>query len=130
MNSSWKSIISAIARLAASSPSATTSSVGAVAPAPPWSSCHVLSGASPSIIRMSMPPRSLRRPATTMSNVASSTSWKVGLITHSPPISPIRTEPTGPSNGRPAMHVARLAAFMPGMSYGLAMSADRTVRTT
>ena len=128
-SSSCASISSSIARLAASRPSATTGSVGAV-PRPPSSKVHVLSGASPSIIKMSTCPASLRRPATTMSNVASSRSWNVGLMTHSPSIKPSRTEPTGPSNGIPDSIVARLAAFIPGMSYGLAMSTESTVITT
>ncbi len=51
-------------------------------------------------------------------------------MTHSFLMNPRRTEPTGPSNGMPESIVARLAAFMPGMSYGFAMSADRTVITT
>jgi hypothetical protein len=76
----------------------------------------VLSGASPSIISTSIPPASFRRPATTTSKVACSRSWKVGSIFHSPPIRPIRTAPTGPSKGRPAIMVARLAALMLGMS--------------
>jgi hypothetical protein len=38
------------------------------------------------------------------------------LTTHSPLILPTRTAPTGPSNGRPASIVARLAALMPGTS--------------
>ena len=109
-NSCWNSITSAIATLAASRPSATVSSVGAVAPSA--SSAQVLSGASPSIIRMSITPDSLRRPATTTSNVASSVCWNVGFTTHWPSIKAIRTEPTGPSNGRPARHVATDAAFI------------------
>ena len=76
----------------------------------------MLSGASPSIMRTSITPASLRRPATTTSNVASSTSWKVGLTDHWPSIRAMRTEATGPSNGRPARQVATDAAFMAGMS--------------
>ena len=127
-NSSCISISSSIARLAASRPSATTCSVGIVPSA--CRSAQVFSGASPSIIRMSTCPASLRRPATTMSNVDSSRSWNVGLMTHSPPIRPIRTEPTGPSNGIPDSIVARLAAFMPAMSYWCAMSTESTKITT
>ena len=80
----------------------------------------MVSGASPSIIRMSIPPSAFFEPATTMSNVASSSSWNVGFTTHSPPIRPSRTAPTGPSNGRPAIPTASDAAFIAGMSYGLA----------
>ena len=114
MNARWKPTCSAIARFAASSPSATVSSVGAGAP--PASSSHVLSGASPSIISTSISPASFLRPATTTSNVASSTCWNVGFTTHCPSIRPMRTEATGPSNGRPARHVATDAAFIAGMS--------------
>jgi hypothetical protein len=40
-----------------------------------------------------------------------------------------RTAPTGPSNGSPASIVASDAALIDGMSYGWAMSTDRTVIT-
>ena len=65
-----------------------------------------------------------------MSNVASSSSGNEGFTTQSAPTRPRRTEPTGPSNGRPAIPTASEAAFIAGMSYGLAMSTDRTVMTT
>ena len=129
-NSSWSPMISAMTSFARSRPCATTSSVGAVAAPPAARSGQVSSGASPSIIRMSMPPCSFFEPATTMSNVASSSSWKLGFTTQSEPISPRRTAPTGPSNGSPAIPTASEAAFIAGMSYGLAMSTDRTVTTT
>ena len=51
-------------------------------------------------------------------------------MTHSPSIRPMRTEPTGPSNGSPARQVATEAAFMAGMSYGFAPSTPSTVMTT
>ena len=123
-------MISVMTSFARSRPCATTSSVGAVAPSPAARSGQVSSGASPSIIRMSMPPCSFFEPATTMSNVASSSSWNVGFTTQSEPISPRRTDPTGPSNGRPAIPTARDAAFIAGMSYWFSMSTDRTVTTT
>src|SRR6185436_16820833 len=123
-NSSCMSTNSSIARLAASRPSATTCSVGVVPLA--CSRAQVLSGASPSIIRMSTCPESLRRPATTMSNVASSRSWNVGLMTHSPPISPSRTEPTGPSNAIPDSIVA--GAVPEARSHGAVGEARRQDR--
>ena len=106
----------AISAFATSRPRATTSSVGATAPVSSASSGHVRTGASPSIIRMSTPPSGFFDPATTMSNVASSSSWKVGLTVHSPRMSPSRTLATGPSNGRPASPTAHAAAFIAGMS--------------
>ena len=93
-NSSWNSMTSAMTSFARSRPWATTSSVGAVAPSPAARRGQVISGASPSIIRMSIPPWSFLEPATTMSKVASSSSWNVGFTAHSFPIRPRRTAPT------------------------------------
>ncbi len=115
-NSAWNAITFAISAFATSSPWARISSVGATAPAPWASSGHVLTGASPSIMRMSTPPSAFFEPATTMSNVASSVSWNVGFTTQSLPIRPSRTDPTGPSNGRPARLTAQAAAFIAGTS--------------
>ena len=80
-------------------PRATSSSVGAAAPEA--RSSQVASGASPSIIRTSISPSSLRRPATTTSNVASSTCWKVGLTIQVPSMRPSRTEADRPLERKP-----------------------------
>ena len=101
-NSSWNSIISAIARFAASRPCATTSSVGATAPSAARAAARCCRAPRPRSSGCRSRPASLRRPATTMSNVASSISWNVGLTTHSPSIRPSRTEPTGPVERDPA----------------------------
>ncbi len=104
--------------LAASSPSATTASVGACAP-PPTSSI-TLSVASASTIMIatspSFPSPDTTRPATTMSNTARSSCSTVGNATQVPSISATRTPPTGPENGRPDSWVDAEAALMASTS--------------
>ena len=95
--------------LAASRPSATTCSVGALAP--PATSSTVLAVASASTI-MTATSSPATRPATTMSNTApSSCSW-VGKATHWPRMRATRVAPIGPENGRPDSWVDIDAALM------------------
>ena len=101
---------SAMNGLAASRPSATTSSVGRVAP--PAISSIVFSVASASTIMIATSPRSSTRPATTMSNVARSSSAWVGNATHWPSMSATRVAPIGPLNGRPEICVDADAALI------------------
>ena len=100
--------------LAASSPSATTASVGA--PAPPATSSMTLSVASASTIMIATSPSATTRPATTMSNTAVSSCSTVGNATHWPLISATRTPPTGPENGSPAIWVDAEAALIASTS--------------
>ncbi len=86
--------------LDASSPAATTSSVGAGRPERTRS--QVCSVDSASTIMIATSPSGRTRPATTMSKVASSSWLTVGKPTQSLPISATRTPPTGPVNGSPA----------------------------
>ena len=115
MNSCWNSITSAIARLAASRPSATVSSVGAG---------RAVGEQVPGVVgRLALDHQDVdlagrrsggrRRPRRTW---PPRSRWNVGLTTHCPSISAMRTEATGPSNGRPARQVATDAAFIAGMS--------------
>ena len=100
--------------LAASSPPATISSVGAWAP--DCTRFHVCSVASASTIMIATSPVSVTRPATTMSKTASS-SWPwVGNATHWPSMSATRTPPTGPENGRPESWVDSDAALIASTS--------------
>ncbi len=96
--------------LAASRPSATTSSVGFVAP--PSMSAMEPSVASASTIMIATSPESSTRPATTMSKVARSSSVCVGKPTHCPSMSATRVPPTGPENGRPEICVEADAALI------------------
>src|SRR4051794_1424446 len=117
-----------MAGLAASSPLATTSSVGAVAPAKiSLIACGV---ASASTIMIATSPSGRTRPATTMSKVARSSSSRVGKATHWPSTCATRVEPTGPLNGRPESLVDIEAPFMATTSYGWAGSSARIVSTT
>ncbi|OPZ52467.1 MAG: hypothetical protein BWY91_02301 [bacterium ADurb.BinA028] len=101
--------------LAASRPSATTSSVGAVLP---WcltrSQVASVDSASTIMIATSSP---TMRPATTMSKVDRSASEKFGKATQWPSMHDTRTPPIGPLNGRPEIWVAALAALMATTSY-------------
>ena len=100
--------------LAASRPSATTSSVGAVAPA--WMSSHSFlpPPASTIMIATSSEPSSLvtMRPATTMLNTERSSSLQRGNATHWPSMSARRVPPIGPVKGRPAIWVDMDAALI------------------
>ena len=99
--------------LAASSPSATISSVGATAPlAESASSGRVRAVDSASTIMIATSPSSGTRPATTMSNVAFSSWLWVGKATHRPEISATLTPPMGPENGSPASWVDSDAALI------------------
>ncbi len=113
---------------AASRPPATTSSVGAWTP--PWTSSKVRSVASASTIMIATSPVSVTRPATTMSNTASSSCECDGKATHWPSISATRTPPTGPENGRPESWVDIEAALIARTSYGWSGSSASTVMTT
>ena len=101
--------------LAASSPAATTSSVGASAPALINSSASGVASASTIMIATSSSGRT--RPATTMSNVARVSSWWVGKATHWPSMCATRVAPTGPLKGSPASWVLALAALIATTSY-------------
>jgi len=99
---------------AASSPWATTSSVGAAA----FSSltrrqaASVASASTIMIATSAVSPSPTTRPATTMSKVAPcSCSW-VGKATHWPSMSATRVAPIGPLKGRPASCVDRDAALI------------------
>ena len=100
--------------LAASSPAATISSVGLVAP--PATSSMVFSVASASTIMIATSPEDSSRPATTMSKVARSSSVCVGKPTHWPSISATRVAPIGPLNGRPEIWVEADAALIASTS--------------
>src|SRR5436305_853313 len=117
-----------MAGLAASRPLATTSSVGAGAP--PAISAMVCSVASASTIMMATSPSGRTRPATTMSNVARSSSETVGKATQWPSMWATRVAPIGPLNGRPDSFVLSDAALIATTSYGCAGSSARTVSTT
>ncbi len=91
--------------MAASRPSATTSSVGRWAPAE--ISAQELSVASASTIMIATSPSSVTRPATTMSKTARSRN-----ATHCPSMSATRTPATGPENGNPLSWVDNDAALM------------------
>ena len=99
----------------ASSPAATISSVGAVAPAVliRFQDPSVAS-ASTIMIATSWPPSAVvtTRPATTMSNTARSRSECFGNATHCPSISATRTPPIGPENGSPEIWVDSDAALI------------------
>ena len=96
--------------LAASRPSATTSSVGAVAPPAIRSMVSVVASASTIMIATS--PSSRTRPATTMSNTAFSSSECRGKPTQRSSISATRTAPIGPENGMPEIWVDIEAALI------------------
>src|SRR3984957_9543175 len=113
--------------LAASRPSATTVSVGALAP--PSTSSRTLSVASASTIMIATSSPALR-PATTMSNTAPSSCSTVGNATHWPLMSATRTPPTGPENGSPEIWVDADAALMASTSYRSLGSRLRIVTTT
>ncbi len=99
--------------LAASSPSATVSSVGRTAPLPESAiSRSVLAVDSASTIMIATSPSPSTRPATTMSKVASASCEWVGKPTHWPLIRATRTPPIGPENGRPASWVESEAALI------------------
>jgi hypothetical protein len=95
--------------LAASSPAATTVSVGAVAPPRISSTVFSVASASTIMIATSSP---TTRPATTMSNVARSSSSWLGNATHWSSISATRVAPIGPLNGSPASWVDSDAALI------------------
>src|SRR6185437_191562 len=117
--------------LAASSPSATTSSVGAVAP--PATKATVASVASASTIMIAISALSslpAMRPATTMSNTARSSSECRGNATHVPSTRATRTPATGPENGRPEIWVDADAALMASTSYRSSGFSAITVMTT
>ena len=114
--------------LAASSPCATTSSVGAVAP--PLTNSIVCSVASASTIMIATSPSGNTLPATTMSNTASCKSGHLGNATQCPSISATRTPPIGPENGNPANCVEADAALIARTSYRTCGSNDITVTTT
>ena len=103
--------------LAASSPAATTSSVGAWRP-PRTSSqvCSVDSASTIMIATSALSPDPTLRPATTMSNTESVDWLWVGKATQSPSTRPIRTPPIGPENGRPEIWVDSDAALMASTS--------------
>ncbi len=109
-------------------PSASRSSSGAVAPCS--ISSKQFSDAPASIIMMSTSPASFCRPATTSSNVDSSSWSYVGFITHWPSTYASRTQPTGPSNGISDTPSAAEAAFTPSTSTGFSPSTVQTVTTT
>ena len=105
--------------LAASRPSATTDSVGAIAPCS-LMSVQELSVASASTIMIATS-SSTMRPATTIEKTASSSWAKVGKATHWPPpcasgMSAMRTPPIGPEKGRPEIWVEAEAPLMPTTS--------------
>ena len=75
-------------------------------------------------------PSSRRRPATTISNVLSSPSWKVGCAIHSPLKCASRTAPIGPLNGIPETVSAADAPLIDAMSCGFTWSAPRMVAMT
>ncbi len=117
--------------LAASSPSATTVSVGACAP--PSISSTTLSVASASTIMIATSlssPSPTMRPATTMSNTARSSCSTVGNATQVPSIRATRTPPIGPENGRPPSWVDADAALIASTSYRSLGSRLRIVTTT
>jgi hypothetical protein len=92
--------------LAASRPSATTSSVGAVLPSfLTRFQVDSVASASTIMIATSSP---TTRPATTMSKVERSMSENFGKATHWPSIRLTRTPPIGPLNGRPEIWVEAL----------------------
>ena len=116
--------------LAASRPSATVSSVGAIAPLSGSAISLSVSGVdSASTIMMATSPSSRRRPATTMSKVASASCSWVGKATHWPLIRATRTPPMGPENGRPASWVDMDAALIATTSYRCCGSSERMVST-
>src|SRR4051812_2855133 len=117
-----------IAGLAASRPAATMSSVGAVPP--PLTTSNTFLVASASTIMIATSPSSSMRPATTMSNVASSSSLCVGKATHSPLMQATRVAPTGPVNGSPDKSTAAAAELIARTSYRWFGSSARTVLTT
>jgi len=69
------------------------------------------------------------RPATTMSNTASSSWVCVGKATHSPSMSATRTAPIGPLNGIPDSIVDMLAALIATTSYRSSGLSDMIVST-
>jgi hypothetical protein len=75
-----------------------------------------LSVASASTIMIATSPPGTTRPATTMSNTASSSCSTVGNATHWVPMRATRTPPTGPENGRPAIWVDAEAALIASTS--------------
>ena len=114
--------------LAASSPAATTCSVGAVLPARTKS--HVCCVDSASTIAMATSPEAVTRPATTMSKLDWASWLTSGNATQSSPMRATRTPPTGPVNGRPASWVDSDAALIATTSYDLSGLSARTVTTT
>ncbi|RAO50534.1 hypothetical protein PSN01_04508 [Micromonospora saelicesensis] len=119
---------SRIAGFAASRPLATTSSVGAVAPAEMRATAFGVASASTIMIATS--PSSSVRPATTMSKVARASSSRVGKATHWPSMWATRVAPIGPENGRPESLVDIEAALIATTSYGCCGSSARMVSTT
>ncbi len=114
--------------LAASSPAATISSVGAVLPSA--TRFQVASVDSASTIMIATSPSASTRPATTMSKVACS-SWDTsGKPTHWSPMRATRTPPIGPVNGSPASVVESEAALMATTSYILSGFSAMIVTTT
>jgi len=96
--------------LAASSPDATTSSVGEVRPERTRSQVCTVDSASTIMIATS--PSGRTRPAMAISKVASLDCSTVGKPTHWSPMRATRTPPTGPLNGRPASVVEAEPALM------------------
>ena len=127
-SSCWATHSALMKGLAASRPSATTSSVGAVEP--PATRDTVWLVASASTIMIATSPSSSTRPATTMSNTASASSVWVGKATQRSWISATRTPPMGPENGRPASCVEAEAALIATTSYRWSGFSAMMVATT
>ena len=83
-----------------------------------------------STIMIAISPASVRRPATTSSNVDSSPSWYVGCAIHSPWWCANRTAPIGPLKGMPETVNAADAPLIDAMSCGFSRSAPRMVEMT
>ncbi len=72
--------------------------------------------ASASTIMIATSPSSSRRPATTMSKVAPSSSASVGKAIHWPATQATRVAPTGPVNGRPDSSTEQAAELIASTS--------------
>jgi hypothetical protein len=116
-SSAWASHSALMNGLAASRPSATTSSVGAWS-CPRRTRSHVSSVASASTIMMATSPSASDAAGDDHVEDRRSICSTVGKPTHWSSIRATRTPPMGPENGRPASCGRRDAALIASTSYG------------